>query len=135
MRSTRTRSPYFSPNSAIAPKSSASCMPMWRTSAAWLARISALTRRSTSASSAAVIGWKCEKSKRRRSGATSEPFCVHVRAEHLAQRGVQQVGGAVVEHGGAAARGIDLRRRRWSPTRRRADLQPARHGRGTGRRA
>ena len=34
-----------------------------------------LTRSSTSACSAAVSGVKCEKSKRRRSGATSEPFC------------------------------------------------------------
>ncbi|MNF43853.1 hypothetical protein D3C84_249540 [compost metagenome] len=33
---------------------------------------------------------------------------LHVLAEHLAQRGVQQVGGRVVERGGAAHRGIDL---------------------------
>src|SRR3546814_471889 len=50
MRSTRTRSTYFSPNRAIAPKSSASCMSMCRTSAPWLARNSAFPRRSTPAS-------------------------------------------------------------------------------------
>ncbi|MNT42021.1 hypothetical protein D3C72_1784190 [compost metagenome] len=45
------------------------------TSAALLARTCWLTLRSMIASSSALIGWKCEKSKRRRSGATSEPFC------------------------------------------------------------
>ena len=52
-------------------------------------------------------GCVCEKSKRRRSGATSEPFCDHVRAEHLAQRRVQQVRRGMVEHGRLARRGID----------------------------
>ena len=38
-------------------------------------RIMALTRSSTARISSCVIGFGCEKSKRSRSGATSEPFC------------------------------------------------------------
>ena len=40
-----------------------------------------------------------------------------VRAEHLAQRGVQQVGRGVVAHGGVAQIGVDLGDARTSPTR------------------
>ncbi|WJM85549.1 type IV secretion system protein [Dickeya chrysanthemi] len=55
-RDARTFSPYLSPNNAIAPKSSASCMAMLCTSTPWLVRTSALTLRSITASSSAVIG-------------------------------------------------------------------------------
>ena len=47
-----------------------------RVSAACVVRGSRRSPAARSArSSSGVIGWKCEKSKRRRSGATSEPFC------------------------------------------------------------
>ena len=49
-------------------------------------------------------GWL--KSKRSRSGATSEPFWVTCVAEMAAQRGVQQVGGGVGAADAVAARGV-----------------------------
>ena len=44
------------------------------------------------------------KSKRRRAGLDHAAGLLHVRAEHLAQRGVQQMRGGVVAHGGVAQR-------------------------------
>ena len=76
MVSTRTVSPYFSPKKAIAPAFLASAIASTSVSAGRLARTRALTRSSTRWRSSGVSGAKCEKSKRRRSGATSEPFCV-----------------------------------------------------------
>jgi hypothetical protein len=103
MRSTRTRSPYFSPNSAIAPNPALGHAHLVDLGLG-VARICALTIASMRASLSALIGWKCEKSKRRRSGATSEPFCVTCLAEHGAQRRMQQVRGGMVEHGRLATR-------------------------------
>ena len=62
---------------------------------------------STAAISSGVMGLVCEKSKRSRSGATSEPFCATCVAQHLAQRLVQEVGGRVVGARRRAARVID----------------------------
>ena len=73
--STRTSSPYFSPNSAIAPFAFAVSMSVTWISTAELARICSFTRRSTARICSGVIASKCEKSKRRRSASTSEPFC------------------------------------------------------------
>ena len=75
MSSTRTSSPYFSPNSIIAPIFCASSMRITRACVAALARISALTSASTCAICASVTGALCAKSKRVRSALTSEPFC------------------------------------------------------------
>ncbi len=75
MSSTRTSSPYFSPNSIIAPVFCAASIGITRAWVAVLARISALTRASTSRICAAVIGVGCTKSKRVFSASTSEPFC------------------------------------------------------------
>ena len=75
-RTTRTVSPYFSPNKATAPIALASSTGVLRCSSSgrsW--RIRSFTRRSTSRSSSSVTFWKCEKSKRSVSGATNEPFC------------------------------------------------------------
>ena len=74
--STRTSSSYFSPNNAIAPFFFADSMSITLVSITWLRRICALTRRSTSFNSAAVTASRCEKSKRRPSAFTSEPFWV-----------------------------------------------------------
>ena len=70
---TRTISPYFSPNKAIAPIDLASSILIsWiRTSIAL--QISSFTLRSTKLISSCVIGPKCEKSKRSLSGSTNEP--------------------------------------------------------------
>ena len=70
---------------------------------------------STAASSSGAMGLVCEKSKRSRSGATSEPFCATCVAEHLAQGLVQEVGGGVVGARGRAARMIDDRARPHRP--------------------
>jgi hypothetical protein len=75
MSSTRTSSPYFSPNSIMAPTLLRLVDGITRASVAALARISALTMRSTSRISSAVIGWVWAKSKRVLSGSTCEPFC------------------------------------------------------------
>ena len=72
----RTRSPYFSSKSAIAPVLRASSISITRTVRSWFARISAFTSRSISASSSTVTGEKWLKSNRSRSGATSEPACL-----------------------------------------------------------
>ena len=73
---TRTSSPYFSPNSAIAPAEIASSGLISRVTTSSLSRISAFTWASISAISSAESGFGWEKSNRRRSSATSEPFCV-----------------------------------------------------------
>jgi hypothetical protein len=75
MSSTRTSSPYFSPNSIIAPVFCASSSAITRAWVAALARISALTSASTGGSPRRVIGALWAKSKRVLSASTSEPFC------------------------------------------------------------
>ena len=73
---TRTLSPYFSPNRAIAPNFLASSIGVLRYSCRGKScRIRSLTRCSTSRSCSAVTFSKCEKSKRRELAVTKEPFC------------------------------------------------------------
>ncbi len=72
---TRTRSPYFSPNSATAPASIASGYDISRTEALAFASIHWFVRSSIRSISSGDSGASCVKSKRSRSGATSEPFC------------------------------------------------------------
>ena len=75
IETTRTSSPYFSPNSAMAPDSIAESRSISRvvTGASWTTTW--LASASTLSISSASSGFGCEKSKRSRSGATSEPFC------------------------------------------------------------
>jgi hypothetical protein len=75
MATTRTSSPYFSPNSARAPEAIASSRLISRVTTGAFCSTTALAMSSTRSISSALIGLGCEKSKRRRSGATSEPFC------------------------------------------------------------
>ena len=75
MLSTRTVSPYFSPNSIIAPVFCASSIDISCATVPALPRISALTIASIWRICASVTGALCAKSKRVRSGVTSEPFC------------------------------------------------------------
>ena len=72
---TRTSSPYFSPNSARAPEARASSIAISRVVTGEFCSTKSLAMSSTFSISSAVIGLGCEKSKRSRSGATSEPFC------------------------------------------------------------
>ena len=73
---TRTSSPYFSPNNAMAPIALASAIGTLRCSSRAMAlRTFLFASRSTASISSSVIFWKCEKSKRSSVGDTYEPFC------------------------------------------------------------
>ncbi len=73
---TRTLSPYFSPKSAIAPLDLASFISHKSVCTAELIWICWLTRLSISFNWFCVTASKCEKSKRKRSESTNEPFWV-----------------------------------------------------------
>ena len=75
MSNTRTISPYFSPNSIMAPVVLAASISIERAWVAALASISAFTIASTLAISSSVIGALCTKSKRVFSVSTKLPFC------------------------------------------------------------
>ncbi|MNP05239.1 hypothetical protein D3C76_971850 [compost metagenome] len=75
MLSTRTWSPYFSPNSAVAPFCLAVSISVSSVSTSLFLRISALTMSSRAFSCSGLIASKWLKSKRRRWLSTSEPFC------------------------------------------------------------
>ena len=74
MVSTRTSSPYFSPNRASAPAAMAWSVGISRVVVSEFWRITALTWASIRSSSSGVTGLGWEKSKRSRSAFTSEPF-------------------------------------------------------------
>ena len=76
IRMTRTWLPYFSPKSAIAPILSAASRSVQNGSTVMFSRTASLTRSSTCSRSRSFTGLVCVKSKRSRSGATSEPACV-----------------------------------------------------------
>ena len=75
MATTRTSSPYFSPNSARAPDAIASSTAISRVVTGAFCKTMSLAKSSIRSISSARIGFGWEKSKRSRSGATSEPFC------------------------------------------------------------
>ncbi len=108
IETTRTSSPYFSPNSAIAPASIAACGVIRRVSTASLSRTRSLTSRSTTAMSSGVIPLLWLKSKRRRSGATSEPFCVTCAPSRRRSASCKQVSRRVVRAQAGAALAVDL---------------------------
>ena len=72
---TRTTSPYFSPNMAVAPFALASAMAISSAPTSTASPIHPLTSDSSSASCAAVGERGALKSKRSRSKFTSEPAC------------------------------------------------------------
>ena len=74
MVSTRTSSPYFSPNSASAPAAMAWSVGKRRVEVSEFWRITAFTCASMRSSSSGDTGLGWEKSKRSRSAFTSEPF-------------------------------------------------------------
>jgi hypothetical protein len=106
--SARARSsPYFSPNSIIAPVFWASSMSITAATVAALARISALTMASIGGSVGGhrrVVG----EVEAGALGIDQRALLLHVAAQHFAQGLVHQVGGRVVAHGAARAR-----RRPW----------------------
>ena len=101
----RTISPYFSPNSAIAPSrlASSSVVVIGRTGS--LREIHSLTRSSTSRSSCALSAAAVAEVEAQLVGPDVGARLAHVGAEPLAQRRLQQVGGGVVAlRGDALAR-------------------------------
>ena len=107
---TRTRSPYFSPNSAIAPDAIAAAVSFTSVVTAALRRICSLT--------SASISRSCDGGDRREVREVEaqpvrrheRPGLLHVRAQHLSQGGVHQVGGRVVAARGIAQTLVDVRR-------------------------
>ena len=75
---TRTWSPYFSPNSAIAPERTASSWVITSACTPRSASTRSLTRASTSSIADCGTAPVAEKSKRNRPGEFSEPACVAV---------------------------------------------------------
>ncbi len=73
---TRTSSPYFSPNRAIAPESCACCCVITAARTGKSSSNSALTRASTSISTEGGTAEVALKSNRNRPGAFSDPACV-----------------------------------------------------------
>ena len=93
---TRTSSPYFSPNKARAPESIASSTSIRRVTTGSFCKRTRLAMSSTSASSLSLIGFGWAKSKRSRSAGDERPLLGDMVAEHLAQRLVQQMGGGMI---------------------------------------
>ena len=122
---TRTLSPYFSPKSAMAPAAMASWVSRTAVVTGSFFRIASLTMPLDAAQVARrVTALKCTKSKRRRSGATSEPACFTCGPSTWRSAAVQQVGGGVVAARRVAQRDVDFggdqvadARWRWRPAR------------------
>ncbi len=93
---TRTVSPYLSPKNAMAPIFSASALVASVVTTGSSVSTAALAKAKTCASSFLVGAAWWEKSKRSRSGATSEPCWRTWSPRTLAQRPVQEVGAGVV---------------------------------------
>ena len=106
---TRTQSPYFSPNSAIAPSRSASMRDISRARTKWLSLIQSLTRSPTSRSSSLrqrrAVGEVEAQLVRPHRGAG----LAHVGAEPLPESRVQEVRRGVVAHRREARDVVDLR--------------------------
>jgi hypothetical protein len=102
MSSTRTVSPYFSPNSIMAPVFLALFDAHHTRLRRCVGQNFGIDMASIWRICASVTGALCVKSKRVFSASTKLPFCCTWSAQHFAQGFVHQVGGAVVAHGGGA---------------------------------
>ena len=98
----RTQSPYFSPNSAIAPSARASSRVVSSARTGSPAAIHSFTRSSTPRSSASVSRCSVVEVEAQLVRPHVGAGLAHVIAQALAQRSVEQVGGRVVAHGGQA---------------------------------
>ena len=94
----RTQSPYFSPNSAIAPRRSASSRVVSIARTGWLSVTQPDTSRSTAASSSSERRCAVREVEAQLVRADVGAGLAHVVAELAAQRSVQQVGRGVVAH-------------------------------------
>ena len=105
---TRTHSPYFSPNSAIAPSCSASARSISSQRTGRLALIHSLTRSSTVAQLLGAERLAVGEVEAQLVGAHRRAGLADVGAEPLAQRRVQEVGRGVVAHRRVAGLAVDL---------------------------
>ena len=119
MATTRTSSPYFSPNSARAPDAMASSTAISRVVTGEFCSTTSLAMSSTRSISCGRHRLGMREVEAQPVGRHQRALLRHVIAEHLAQRLVQQVGRRMMLADGAAARMIDLERER------RADLERA----------
>ena len=104
IETTRTSSPYFSPNSAIAPASTASCGVISRVSTVALSQDAVVD---LALHDGDVLGRQrlgVAEVEAQAVGRDQRALLRHVRAEPAAQRLVQQVGRRVVGADGGAAR-------------------------------
>ena len=95
---TRTSSPYFSPNSIVAPSFRASSIGVTNVRTGIASKTFSLTIRSTRSRSSGVSALRVREVEAQLVGPHRRPGLLHVVAEHLAQRGVQQVRRRVVRH-------------------------------------
>ena len=95
---TRTHSPYFSPNRAIAPSFSASARDIWSALTGWLSLIHSLTRSSTSRDLVRGEARAVGEVEAELVGADRRAGLANVGAEPLPQGRVKQVGRGVVAH-------------------------------------
>ena len=106
MSSTRTSSPYFSPNSITAPDFLACSIGITCARVGAFCRISAFTRGSTSRICSLGHRLVVREVEARLLRVDQRALLLHVRAEHLAQRLVHEVGHRVVAHGAGAQHGV-----------------------------
>ena len=109
MSSTRTSSPYFSPNSAIAPPFTASSYFMMRAVVGSFLQDLGVDLRLDRVD--LLLAHRCvvREVESRLVGVDERALLLYVRPEHLAQRLVHQVRGRVVAHGAPAPRDVDVR--------------------------
>ena len=105
----RTTSPYFSPNSAIAPSRRASSSVVVSARTGWFSRIHALTVSSTSRSSSSLSAAAVGEVEPQLVGPDVRAGLADVVPEPPAQRRVQQVRGGVVALGRVPRRAVDVR--------------------------
>ena len=127
---TRTSSPYFSPKSIIAPSLRASSIGVTNVRTGIASKTFSLTIRSTRSRSSARERLRMREVEAQLVGPHRRARLLHVVAEHLAQRRVQQVRRRVVRHRREAHRPRRRRARTRSPA---AKPSPARR-RAPGRR-
>ncbi len=104
IETTRTRSPYFSPKSAIAPCAIASSVDLTSVGTGVLRTICSLTMRSIAQELVARDGGDVHEVEPQAIGRHERARLLDVRAEHLAQRRMEQVRRGVI----AAGRVADL---------------------------
>ena len=132
---TRTMSPYFSPNSIIAPSFRASSIGVSKTCSGWFSKIARLTRCSTSSRSSAVSWCGVREVEPELVGPDGRACLLDMVAEHVAERLLQEMRRGVVRHRREAHAPRDDRAGRGCPRRSRCRGRRAPGRRRSGGRA